>query len=154
MHFEKIDLKKHQDTVVKFRKDSFKASFGDDAGFGDEEDYLNWLVVKTREFPEGFVLIEECSKYIGQLELTIREYRGNTIGYVNLYYLVPEMRGLGKGKELHNYAMQFFENNKVGEYHLRVSTSNKAAITFYHKIGMKEICPEVEGKVIRMKGYL
>lgn len=64
------------------------------------------------------------------------------------------MRGKGKGKELHNYAKQFFENNKVGEYHLRVPPSNTRAIKFYRRNGMEEVGPEVDGKVIRMKGYL
>lgn len=154
MHFEEIDIKKHRDTVVGFRKDSFKVSFGDTSGFGEEEEYLGWLDEKSRDFPKGFVLVEEDGKYIGQLELTISEYEGNDIGYVNLYYLIPEMRGLGKGNELHNHAKQFFENNKVSEYHLRVSPSNTAAIKFYRKIGMQEVGPEVDGKVIRMKGYL
>jgi ribosomal protein S18 acetylase RimI-like enzyme len=64
------------------------------------------------------------------------------------------MRGQGKGKELHNYAKQFFENNKVREYHLRVSPSNSTAIKFYRTIGMEEVGTEVDGKVIRMKGFL
>jgi RimJ/RimL family protein N-acetyltransferase len=152
--FEKIDIKKHRDEVVKFRKDSFKISFGDTSGFGEEEEYLHWLDEKIRDFPKGIVLVEEDGKYIGQLELTIRQYECREIGYVNLYYLIPEMRGKGKGKELHNYAKQFFQNNKVSEYHLRVSPSNTAAIKFYLKVGMKEFGPEVDGKVIRMKGYL
>ena len=154
MNFEQIDIKKHRDIVVKFRKDSFKVSLGDTLGFGEETDYLLWLDGKIKEYPNGFVLVEEYGKYIGQLELTIREYEGNDIGYVNLYYLIPEMRGLGKGKELHNYAKQFFENNKVSEYHLRVSPSNINAVKFYRKIGMEEVGPEIDGKVIRLKGYL
>jgi ribosomal protein S18 acetylase RimI-like enzyme len=71
-----------------------------------------------------------------------------------LYYLIPEMRRQGKGKELHNYAKQFFEYNKVREYHLRVSPSNTTAIKFYRTIGMEEVGREVDGKVIWMKGYL
>ena len=109
---------------------------------------------KIKEFPKGFVLIKEKDKYIGQLELTIRKYEGKTIGYVNLYYLTPEMRGKGKEKTLHNYAKQFFESHKVKEFHLRVSPENTAAVKFYHKIGMQEVGPEAEGKVIRMKGVL
>ncbi|WP_338418771.1 GNAT family N-acetyltransferase [Paraliobacillus zengyii] len=154
INFEEIDIKKHRDTVVEFRKGSFKVSFGDTSGFGEEEDYLRWLDKKIKDFPEGFVLVEEDGKYIGQLELTIRAYEGIAIGYVNLYYLIPEMRGLGKGKELHDYAKKVFLNNKVSEYHLRVSPSNTTAIKFYHTIGMEEIGPEVDGKVIRLKGYL
>lgn len=153
VQFKEIEIEKDRDKVVKFRKDSFNLSFGNFSGF-DEEEYLRWLDEKIKEFPEGFVLVEEDGKYIGQLELTIREFEGKEIGYVNLYYLIPEIRGKGKGKELHDYAMQFFENNKVSEYHLRVSPSNTGAINFYKKNGMKEIGPEVDGKVIRMKGYL
>ncbi|MCM3741887.1 GNAT family N-acetyltransferase [Oceanobacillus luteolus] len=153
MEFKEIEIKKDRDKVVEFRKDSFKVSFGDASGF-DEEEYLRWLDEKIKDFSKGFVLVVEDGKYIGQLELTIREFEGKKIGYVNLYYLIPEMRGKGKGKELHDYAIQFFENNKVSEYHLRVSPSNTGAINFYRKNGMKEIGPEVDGKVIRMKGYL
>ncbi|WP_173915934.1 N-acetyltransferase [Halobacillus sp. Marseille-Q1614] len=83
MIFEEIDIKKHRDTVVQFRKDSFNVSFGNAMGFGEEGEYLSWLAEKIRDFPEGFVLAKEDGKYIGQLELTIREYEGNKIGYVN-----------------------------------------------------------------------
>ena len=107
MQFEEINLQQHYDKVVKFRKDSFRVSFGDSSNFGEEE-YLNWLEGKINAFPKGFVLVKEDGKYIGQLELSIREYEDREIGYVNLYYLIPEMRGNGKGTELHNYAKQFF----------------------------------------------
>src|SRR5690625_3184191 len=80
--FKKIELKKHRDAVVEFRKDSFEVSFGDAFGF-DEEEYLYWLSEKIKDFPKGFVLIKEDGKYIGQLELTIREFEGKEIGYVN-----------------------------------------------------------------------
>lgn len=153
MQFNGIDIERHQDQVVKFRKDSFKVSFGDNSNFNEEE-YLNWLKGKINDFSKGFVLVEEGGEYIGQLELSIREYEDRNIGYVHLYYLIPEIRGKGKGTELHNYGEKFFKNNKVSEYHLRVSPNNIAAIKFYKKIGMEEVGSEVEGKVIRMKGYL
>lgn len=153
MEFKEIDIKKDRDIVTEFRRDSFAVSFEDASGF-DKEDYLLWLDEKIKDFPKGFVLVVEDGQYIGQLELTIREFEGKEIGYVNLYYLISAMRGKGKGKELHNYVKQFFENNKVSEYHLRVSPSNTRAIEFYRKNGMVEVGPEVDGKVIRMKGYL
>ncbi|MGF2614661.1 GNAT family N-acetyltransferase [Rossellomorea aquimaris] len=154
MIFEEIDIVKHRNTAVAFRKDSFYVSFGETTGFGEEDEYLQWVDEKARMFPGGFVLAKEEGNYIGQLELTIREYEGTAIGYVNLYYLVPEMRGRGKGEDLHNYAKQFFKKNKVKEYHLRVSPSNISAIKFYRKLGMEEAGTEVDGKVMRMKGYL
>ncbi|QHS24207.1 GNAT family N-acetyltransferase [Virgibacillus sp. MSP4-1] len=153
MQFEKIDLQEHSEKMINFRKDSFKVSFGDASNF-DKEAYLRWVEEKQRDFPEGFVLVEEDGRYIGQIELSIREYDGRTIGYVHLFYLVSEMRGKGKGEYLHNYARQFFHNHNLHEYHLRVSPSNTSAIRFYHKNGMVEAGSEIDGKVIRMKGYL
>lgn len=134
MHFKEIKIKKDRETVVKFRKDSFKVSFGDTMGF-DEEEYVHWLEEKIEKFPKGFVLVVEDGKYIGQLELTLREFEGKKIGYVNLYYLIPAMRGKGKGKELYLYMKQFFEDHNISEYHLRVSPTNTRAIEFYKKMG-------------------
>ena len=147
-------MEKHREVVIKFRKDSFMISFGDSSGLGEIEDYLSWLKDKIAVFPEGFVLVEDDGALIGQLELSIREYEGKDIGYINLYYLVPEKRGNGHGQELHNYANHFFKKHHVHEFHLRVSPTNTSAIRFYRKIGMEEVGPEVDGKVIRMKGYL
>lgn len=153
LKFIEIDIKKHHKEVVEFRRDSFRVSFGETTNF-EEADYLSWLEEKIAEFPAGFVLIEEDEKYIGQLELSIREYERKNIGYVHLYYLIPEKRGFGIGKELQNYAIQFFEKNKINEYHLRVSPTNTGAIRFYRKVGMEEAGSEVAGRVIRMRGYL
>lgn len=42
-------------------------------------------------------MVEENGRFIGQLELSIRKYEGRNIGYVHLYYLIPEKRGKGIG---------------------------------------------------------
>ncbi|MEI5906905.1 GNAT family N-acetyltransferase [Bacillus spongiae] len=154
MHFVPIDVQKHQKYVLPFRRDSFIVSFGTDKGLGDEKEYLEWLLVKSRQFPEGFVLVLENDIPIGQVELTIKEYKGKVIGYVNLYYLVPEKRKLGFGKKLHQYAMTFFNKNGVSEYHLRVSPNNSTALAFYKNMGMEELYTEFDGSVIRMKGNI
>ncbi len=46
----------------------------------------------------------------------------------------------------------FFKNNSVNEYDLRVYATNISTIKFFRKIGVEEVQPEVNGKVIRMKG--
>ncbi|UJL48169.1 GNAT family N-acetyltransferase [Virgibacillus sp. NKC19-16] len=153
LQFININLEKHCKEVVEFRRDSFVVSFGDASGF-DKEDYLHSMKEKIANYPEGFVLVKENNKYIGQLELSIREYEGKDIGYVHLYYLTQEERGKGKGQELHDYAKQFFKSNNVNEFHLRASPTNTSAIKFYRKIGMNEIGPEVNGKVVRMRAYI
>ena len=154
MHFEPIDVTKHRKFIIRFRRDSFIVSFGSDKDFGNVEEYLDWVKIKSNQFPGGFVIVMEGEVSIGQLELTIKEYKGSKIGYVNLYYLIPEKRGMGLGKELHQYALNFFNKYGLKEYHLRVSHSNKNALFFYRKNGMQEIGLELEGKVIRMKGIV
>ncbi|GER66539.1 hypothetical protein BpJC7_15430 [Weizmannia acidilactici] len=151
MEFIPINVNQHLQFILSFRSDSFIVSFGTDEDF-DEKEYLEWLQKQSAKFPEGFMLVAENAVPIGQLELTVKEYEGKPIGYVNLYYLVPEKRGLGLGALLHAYAMNFFKKRKVNEYHLRVSPTNKQAVAFYQKMGMKQLKPEMDGKVIRMAG--
>ena len=152
MEFLPIDISKHKEYVVPFRRDSFIVSFGTDKEFGDDNVYLDWLQQQSLKNPKGFVLVVENNVPIGQLELTIKEYEGKEIGYVNLFYLIPEKRGMGLGSLLNDYAITFFKNNNVNEYHLRVSPTNKQAIAFYTKNGMKQIKTEMDGKVVRMSG--
>ncbi|GGF13692.1 hypothetical protein GCM10010954_10540 [Halobacillus andaensis] len=153
MIFKPIQLNKDLETAIQFRKDSFYLSFGEGQRF-NEEKYIKWLEEKLAEYPEGCVLIEENGKPIGQVELSIREYKGERIGYVHLYYLVAEERGNGKGKSLQSFAEDFFRRKGLRHYHLRVSPTNTQAMKFYKKNGLVEIGSELDGKVIRMKGMV
>lgn len=98
--FRTIDTDKDKDTIIKFRKDSYVVSFGTEAGFGDEHAYLQRMEERVRKFPDGQVILEKDQEPIGQMELQIREYEGIEIGYVNLFYLIPEYRSKGLGKKL------------------------------------------------------
>jgi len=142
--FRTIDTDNDKDTIIKFRKDSFIVSFGTDAGFGDEHAYLQRMEERVRKFPDGQVIIEKDQEPIGQMELQIREYEGTEIGYVNLFYLIPEYRSKGLGKELVRYAENFFRQFNVSEYHLRVSPDNQRAISLYTNSGMVKIREENE----------
>ena len=154
MEFIPIDIHKHRDIIIPFRRDSFIVSFGTDEGLGDENTYLDWIQQRSTIYPNGFVLVVEEGVPIGQLELNVKEYEGKEIGYVNLYYLVLEKRGVGLGSLLHAYAINFFKDHGVKEYHLRVSPTNEQAIAFYKKNGMQKLKEEMDGKVIRMAGKI
>ncbi|WP_188207933.1 GNAT family N-acetyltransferase [Alkalibacillus aidingensis] len=153
MKFIPINPIQHREVTITFRRDSYKVSFGHDRNFDDEE-YIKFLDVKVSQFPSGFVLVKERGEFIGQLELSIRLYEGRQIGYVHLFYLIPKERGTGKGFKLYSYAKDFFEKHHVNEFHLRVSPTNKRARRYYEKMGMRELKPEVNGKVIRMVGEI
>lgn len=153
MNLQKIDVDKHRNVIISFRRDSFKVSFGTDHDF-DEDEYVRWVQDQSALFPDGFILLMEKGVPIGQLELTLKDYEGSKIGYVNLYYLIPERRGSGMGNKLHQYALQFFRTQGVSEYHLRVSPSNHQALGFYRRNGMTIMKKELGGKVIRMRGLV
>ncbi|MFT8319190.1 MAG: GNAT family N-acetyltransferase [Sporolactobacillus sp.] len=151
MQFRTIDPEKDRETILKFRRDSFQISFGTDEDF-DEQKYMGWIRAKVKDFPDGLVLAILNDHIIGQLELTIRVDSGKRLGYINLIYLIPELRGFGLGELLHQYAMRFFREHDLQNYQLRVSTTNQQAIAFYEKSGMKQMKMEIDGKVIRMRG--
>ncbi|GAA0465384.1 GNAT family N-acetyltransferase [Alkalibacillus silvisoli] len=153
LNFIPIKPDKHRDIVIRFRRDSYRVSFGTDHNL-DLDEYLSFLNEKVEKFPAGFVLVEYEDEVIGQLELSVRYYNGRQIGYVHLYYLIPSKRGKGLGEKLQEYAESFFKKHGVSEFHLRVSPTNKQARAFYRKLGMEESGLEVDGKVIRMIGQI
>lgn len=57
------------------------------------------------------------------------------LGYVNLFYLVPEARGRGYGKQLQRYAERFFAAGQVERLYLDVSPTNMVARRFYDSQG-------------------
>jgi ribosomal protein S18 acetylase RimI-like enzyme len=63
------------------------------------------------------------------------------IGYVNLFYLIPEMRGSGAGAALHEYALTIFAKHGVERMQLSVSPTNLRAIAFYRKHGWRDLGP-------------
>lgn len=142
MKFRTIDIDKDRETIIAFRKDSYVVSFGTVDGFGDEDAYVKRIGERVARFPDGLVLIEEDGKMIGQIELQITTYEEQEIGYVNLFYLIPEYRSKGLGQYLIEYAEQFFRKYGVSEYHLRVEPTNKRAIRFYEKYGMTKLKEE------------
>lgn len=139
--YRSINLSKDIDTIIKFRRDSFVISFGDDKLFCLER-YIEKIQERLGKFPKGLVLVEDGSKQVGQIELQITQYQGEKIGYVNLFYLIEPYRGKGFGKELVKYVEQFFIENKINKYHLRVSTTNSHALKFYEKNGFIIVCIE------------
>jgi ribosomal protein S18 acetylase RimI-like enzyme len=154
LQYRTIDFEKDKELIIKFRKDSYVVSFGSEEGFGDELAYINRIKERVKKFPEGQVIIEKDNLPIGQMEMQIRDFDGKDIGYVNLFYLIPEYRGKGLGKDLIRYAEDFFRKSNVTEYHLRVSPTNERAIRFYKGSGMVKLREEKERNLVYRMGKL
>ncbi len=141
LEFKDIDFERHSELCIKFRADSFFESFGTDEPFYENDNtgevYINWLKSKVSETYKAMHVWFE-GKIIGQLEFGKRNV-DDPFGYVNLYYLVPEVRGKGLSNYLEEYTVSFFKLYNYNKVRLSVSPTNKRAIGFYLKNGWKDI---------------
>ena len=102
--FTPVDLKSYEDVCVQFSEDAFVESFGDAKRFHEEdgkgsERYRVWLRERLAKDPTSVVLVWNASKIIGQV--TAGKWKVDpSVGYVSLYYLIPEMRGKGIATQL------------------------------------------------------
>ncbi len=134
-----IDLARDFDRCIAFRRDSFVASFGTDTGFDEEvgtdnAHYLAWLRERIAQVPEGNVHLLQDGRIVGQAE--VRLVHGEPdVGYVNLFYVVPECRGRGLGRVLHEHAVRVFRARGMRRLRLSVSLANVDALAFYRRLG-------------------
>jgi ribosomal protein S18 acetylase RimI-like enzyme len=141
--FKPIDLDAHVSVCVAFQHDSYLCSFGEDIFFNgagpDDAHYLERLRLRLASFPDGCVHAWHGGRIVGQVEMQILEEPRR--GYVNLFYLVEEMRGSGVSGELQDYAMDFMRRHGVQTAQLSVSPTNARALAFYRRHGWRDIGP-------------
>nr|BDT27178.1 GNAT family N-acetyltransferase [Bacteriovorax sp. HI3] len=140
-----VQLDLHKDICISFREDSFVVSFGDAKKFYEEdgkgaERYIEWLQGKINKDPLSAIHIWEENQIIGQIEMG-GPFQDPTCGYINLYYLIPSKRGKGLGKFLDEHAMDYFKNKSMQKVHLRASPDNSQAVSYYKKMGWKDLGP-------------
>jgi ribosomal protein S18 acetylase RimI-like enzyme len=134
-----IDLARHAAECIAFRRDAYVASFGTPAGIEEEMGadnalYLDSLTARIGQVPEGNSHLWDGERIVGQTEMRLVDGEPR-VGYVNLFYLLPEFRGRGLGRMLHEHAVGVFERLGRRTLRLSVSTQNAAAIAFYRKLG-------------------
>ena len=130
------------DTCVRLRREMYAASFGNVAGLEEEMGegnalYLSQLRDKLGKWPEGNVHLWRDGRIVGQLEMRDLDDEP-AVGYVNLIHVVPEYRGHGLGKRLHQHAMRASRERGKRLMRLSVSQHNAAALRFYKRLGWTE----------------
>jgi ribosomal protein S18 acetylase RimI-like enzyme len=137
-----IELPRDGESCIAFRRDSYFESFGTREGMDAEMGadggfYLEKLRARMAEIPEGNCHLWHGDRIIGQTEMRTSE--DPKMGYVNLFYLVPEWRQRGLGRLLHDHAVEVFTARGKRGLRLSVSRSNARAIAFYRRLGWKRV---------------
>jgi GNAT superfamily N-acetyltransferase len=137
-----IDLARDARACIDFRRDSYRASFGTDEGCDAEMGadglfYLEKLRKRMAQVPEGNSHVWHGERIVGQTEMRLGEEPG--MGYVNLFYLLPEWRGKGLGVRLHEHAVEVFTKRGMRAMRLSVSRTNEPAIAFYRRLGWRRV---------------
>ena len=139
LQFKPIDLNERAELTVMFRIDAFICSDGNADKFGKKNSpqaklYLKWLHQKLSTAPASVIHAWLNDSIVGQIELG-EDKDDSSIGYVHLYYLIPEIRGMKLGDQLDQYAMTYCRTHGYQKMRLSVSKSNKRALKFYKRLG-------------------
>ena len=136
LNYTPVNLTQELDTCLKFRKSAWDVSFGSSDDFS-EEDTINWFNKLAVKSPSGFFLVRYKEEIIGQVELKFSGGSPNepNIGYVYLFYLIPEYRGSGVGQRIHDYTLDLLVKNGCQGAMLRYIPGNARAEKFYLRNG-------------------
>jgi GNAT superfamily N-acetyltransferase len=146
LELREIDTDRDGELTIRFRADSFTASFGSpdrffaDAGPG-ARDYLAKLREHNRDIPGSCVHAWLGDRIVGQLELR-RDREDPTRARVLLYYLVADQRGSGLGDELDAHVDAVARRCGFSIAELRVSPTNARALAYYRKHGWSDRGPD------------
>ena len=116
-------MKKDLDQVFQIERICFKHPY----------DYSTFLYFLMRE-PDGFYVAEENGRIIGYVISSSRSGKGTIVSIV----VLPEFRRRGIGSKLMIEGLNFL-SKRVDYMELQVKVSNIEAISFYRKLGFKEV---------------
>ena len=140
--FRTIDVERDFDTCLANRRDTHVESFGPDAPSdeylaGGGHGYRDWLRERIEDWPAGCQLLLRDGVPVGQIEQRLRPEPDP--GYVNLFYLVPALRGSGAADLLHDRAVATFRSAGRTRAHLNVAPGNVRAIAYYARHGWRDL---------------
>jgi ribosomal protein S18 acetylase RimI-like enzyme len=145
--FAPINIEKDLDIAFEYLMDSFRSSFGEDraawppaqANLTKERHHEDLRKFAAAD-PRGIFHVWFQEKIVGQLELKSVKAHPDT-GYVSLYYLIPELRGMGLAAEMDKFAKEELKKRKYTKAQLTVSATNHRAQAFYKKQNWRELGP-------------
>lgn len=138
-----MDLSRDVETCVRLRRDAYVATYGSAEGMDEElgtdnAKYLAHLRRRIAELPGGNAHLWSGERIVGQAEMRLVD-DDPALGYVNLFYVVPELRRQGLGRLLHRHAASVFSALGKRAIRLSVAARNAEALAFYRKLGWRTV---------------
>ncbi|HEX5324643.1 MAG TPA: GNAT family N-acetyltransferase [Capsulimonadaceae bacterium] len=137
LEYKPIDLEKHADLCVEFAQEMHRLTFGCDASNYDTDPYIERIRQKIASDPTSCLFAWMAGEVVGQLNLGVFA-PDPSIGYVNVFYVVPKWRGKGVAGEIERYACDRLRSAGFAEAQLSVAWANQRAVRFYEKHGWSD----------------
>ena len=143
LRFATIDLGRHAEVCLAFRRDMYACAFGTEAGLEEEmgpggTTYLSQLARRIEQLPEGNAHLWHEEAIVAQTEMSLLDEEAG-VGYVHLFYVAEGHRGRGLGRVLHQHAAAVFTARGMRLMRLSVGARNEAAIAFYRAAGWRRV---------------
>lgn len=130
-----------------------RCAFWPKPGAIHREDIRRFFKGKSQEPLEVFFAVNRKSELIGFIELSIRPYAegctSDRVAFIEGWYTVPKMRGLGVGAALVNKAEQWAVANKCLELASDTEIGNTTAAKAHKGVGFSET-----GRIVCFKKVL
>lgn len=137
--FKPLDPINDIESSLDFRLDTYIESFQTDKGFGDSvggsfNEYQATIISRMAQGTRRYIRAFYKDQVLGQLEYAFTSPLPE-LGYINLFYLVPEWRGKGIANLLMDYLVLEMKQQQLKGILLSVSKTNQRAQAFYKKYG-------------------
>ncbi len=140
MRYVRLDPRNEDDAgfYLSCYRDSWRVAHGTDSGFVSSV-YLSSARCHTAKDPDSLIKVMSGENPAGVLELDTRRGKDDGVGWISLFYLLPEYRGRGLGVQLIGCAAAYFSQLGRKKLRLHVAVTNERAISFYKYYGFTEI---------------
>lgn len=126
-----LDLKE----VLKIEQESFPNPYSYDFFKLLVETCSNWFIIATNELEKN----DEKTEILGYVVANILQWDRGQIGHIISIAIKPESRRKGIGTKLMTDIIGRLRKHKCVQVRLEVSTTNRAALEMYRKLGFHEV---------------
>ncbi|MDR0445475.1 MAG: GNAT family N-acetyltransferase [Oscillospiraceae bacterium] len=134
LRFVPLNADELRDFFVAAHRETYKRTFGKDI----PDEFLAVEFERSRKYaeadPTSSVVAVVDGQPVGICQLEVRNF-GTDYGWIHFYYVAPEYRGRGYGRQMIDYSAEYFLHKGLTQIFLRVGAVNGSAEQFYKHCG-------------------